>query len=89
MRVGTPPETRTLESGIAPIPAVAHLARQACITNMLRVAPQASSVAISAAILPYVQRLAGGNESCQFEPLQRGINVDNGELVHPALKGMI
>jgi alanine dehydrogenase len=46
-------------------------------------------VAISAAILPYVQRLAAGNEWRQFEPLRGGINIDGGELVHPALKGMI
>jgi alanine dehydrogenase len=60
-----------------------------CVTNMPGAVPQTSSVAISAAILPYVQRLAGGNEWRQFEPLRGGINVDNGELVHPALKGMI
>ncbi len=60
-----------------------------CVTNMPGAVPQTSSVAISAAILPYVQRLAAGNEWRQFEPLRGGINVDGGELVHPALKGMI
>jgi alanine dehydrogenase len=51
--------------------------------------PQTSSVAISAAILPYVQRLAGGNEWREFAPLAGGINVDGGKLVHPALQGML
>ena len=58
-----------------------------CVTNMPGAVPQTSSVAISAAILPYVQRLAGGKEWREFEPLKRGINVDGGEIVHPALKG--
>src|SRR6202012_6009837 len=67
------------------VPGVTHF----CVTNMPGAVPQTSSVAISAAILPYVQRLAAGNEWRQFEPLRGGINVDGGELVHPALKGMI
>jgi alanine dehydrogenase len=60
-----------------------------CVTNMPGAVPQTSSVAISAAILPYVQRLAGGDEWRQFEPLKVGINVDGGKLVHPALQGML
>jgi alanine dehydrogenase len=60
-----------------------------CVTNMPGAVPQTSSVAISAAILPYVQRLAAGNEWRQFEPLKIGINVDGGKLVHPALQGML
>jgi alanine dehydrogenase len=60
-----------------------------CVTNMPGAVPQTSSVAISAAILPYVQRLAAGNEWREFEPLKVGINVDGGKLVHPALQGML
>ena len=60
-----------------------------CVTNMPGAVPQTSSVAISAAILPYVQRLAGGSEWRQFEPLRAGINIDDGRLVHPALQGML
>jgi alanine dehydrogenase len=60
-----------------------------CVTNMPGAVPQTSSVAISAAILPYVQRLAGGSEWRQFEPLKAGINIDGGRLVHPALQGML
>jgi alanine dehydrogenase len=60
-----------------------------CVTNMPGAVPQTSSVAISAAILPYVQRLAAGNEWRDFEPLKVGINIDGGKLVHPALQGML
>ncbi|KZC15343.1 alanine dehydrogenase [Rhodanobacter sp. FW510-R12] len=60
-----------------------------CVTNMPGAVPQTSSLAISAAILPYVQRLAAGNEWRRFAPLNSGINVDDGKLVHPALQGML
>lgn len=60
-----------------------------CVTNMPGAVPQTSSVAISAAILPYVQRLAGGDQWRQYAPLLGGINVDAGKLVHPALQGML
>ncbi|CAM5274605.1 alanine dehydrogenase OS=Rhodanobacter lindaniclasticus OX=75310 GN=B1991_17540 PE=3 SV=1 [Rhodanobacter lindaniclasticus] len=60
-----------------------------CVTNMPGAVPQTSSVAISAAILPYVQRLAGGDGWREFAPLKSGINVDGGKLVHPALQGML
>jgi len=60
-----------------------------CVTNMPGAVPQTSSLAISAAILPYVQRLAGGDAWREFEPLKKGINVDGGKLVHPALQGVV
>ncbi len=60
-----------------------------CVTNMPGAVPQTSSLAISAAILPYVLRLAGGKEWREFMPLKAGINVDGGKLVHPALQGML
>ncbi len=60
-----------------------------CVTNMPGAVPQTSSVAISAAILPYVQRLAAGSEWRDHGPLRAGINVDDGKLVHPALQGML
>jgi alanine dehydrogenase len=59
-----------------------------CVTNMPGAVPQTSSLAISAAILPYVQRLAAGNQWREHAPLAAGINVDGGKLVHPALQGM-
>ncbi|MEO8670868.1 MAG: alanine dehydrogenase [Tahibacter sp.] len=57
------------------------------VTNMPGAVPQTSSQAISAAILPYVQRMAAGPQWREYEPLRRGINVDGGQIVHPALKG--
>ncbi|HEX5352659.1 MAG TPA: alanine dehydrogenase [Rhodanobacteraceae bacterium] len=58
-----------------------------CVTNMPGAVPQTSSQAISAAILPYVQRLSQKNWR-KDAILASGINVAGGELVHPALKGM-
>ncbi len=58
------------------------------VTNMPGAVPKTSSEAICAAILPYVQRLAGDRNWRKYEPLRKGINVDNGKLVHPALKDM-
>jgi alanine dehydrogenase len=50
--------------------------------------PQTSSQAICAAILPYVQRLAGDKKWRHYTPLAKGVNIENGKIVHPALKGM-
>jgi hypothetical protein len=52
-------------------------------------APQISSMTIPAAILSVVQRSGASNDRHRFESLRRGIGVDDGGLVHPALKGMI
>ena len=49
--------------------------------------PQTSSQAICAAILPWVNKLASGNWR-DNQPLVRGINVEGGKIVHPALQGM-
>lgn len=59
------------------------------VTNMPGAVPQTSSHAICAAILPYVQRLAAGAEWRQHEPLRKGINIEAGKIVHPALQGVI
>lgn len=58
-----------------------------CVTNMPGSVPQTSSQAICAAILPWVNHLANGQWRDNV-PLMRGINVEGGQLVHPALKGM-
>jgi alanine dehydrogenase len=58
------------------------------VTNMPGAVPRTSSEAICAAILPYVTRLAGGDWRGHV-PLARGINVEAGKLVHPALQGMV
>ncbi len=63
---------------------VEHGVTHFAVTNMPGAVPQTSSQAISAAILPYTMRLASGNWR-DYEPLKRGINVDAGKVVHPAL----
>lgn len=57
------------------------------VTNMPGAVPQTSSQAICAAILPWVQKLASGQWR-DNPALVRGINVEAGKIVHPALKDM-
>lgn len=57
------------------------------VTNMPGAVPQTSSQAICAAILPWVNKLASGDWR-DNAALTRGINVEDGRLVHPALQGM-
>jgi len=54
------------------------------VTNMPGSVPRTSSQALSAAITPYTLRLAAGGWR-DFEPLRKGINVEGGKVVHPAL----
>lgn len=54
------------------------------VTNMPGAVPRTSSQALSAAITPYALRLAAGGWR-DFEPLRKGINVEGGKVVHPAL----
>ena len=54
------------------------------VTNMPGAVPQTSSQAICAAILPWVNKLASGNWR-DNQALVRGINVEAGKVVHPAL----
>ncbi len=62
---------------------VIHLA----VTTMPGAVPQTSSQAICAAILPYVGKLASGDWR-NSKPLVRGINIEGGKIVHPALLDM-
>jgi alanine dehydrogenase len=55
------------------------------VTNMPGAVPRTASQSLSAALIPYVSRLAGADWR-QDEELRRGINVEGGEIVHPALK---
>ena len=59
-----------------------------CVTNMPGAVPQTSSQAICAAILPWVNKLASGDSWRQNPALVRGINVEAGKIVHPALVDM-
>ncbi len=54
------------------------------VTNMPGSVPRTSTQAISAAILPYIQRLARDGWR-EVDSLAKGINVDAGKIVHPAL----
>ncbi|NNJ93465.1 MAG: alanine dehydrogenase [Halobacteria archaeon] len=56
-----------------------------CVTNMPGAVPHTASQALSAALLPYVERLARPDWR-EDRPLQQAINVQGGEVVHPALK---
>jgi alanine dehydrogenase len=57
------------------------------VTNMPGAVPQTSSQAISAAILPFVLRLTSDKWRSN-EALKKGVNIENGEIVHPALKAL-
>ena len=57
------------------------------VTNMPGAVPQTSSQAICAAILPYVNKLAAGDWRGN-KALMRGINIEGGKIVHPALLDM-
>ena len=54
------------------------------VTNMPGAVPRTSTHAISAAILPYVQRLAQPDWAA-VDSLHKGINVQAGKIIHPAL----
>ena len=54
------------------------------VTNMPGAVPRTSSQALSAAIAAYAMRLAAGDWR-QVPSLHKGINVDGGKVVHPAL----
>lgn len=57
------------------------------VTNMPGAVPQTSSRAICSAILPYVSTIAAGKWR-DVPSIVRGLNVEAGNLVHPALQGM-
>lgn len=55
------------------------------VTNMPGAVPRSATQALSAVLLPYVHLLTRTDWKSN-EPLARGINVEAGQLVHPALK---
>jgi alanine dehydrogenase len=60
---------------------VTHL----CVTNMPGAVPRTASQALSAALIGYLLRLAAPDWR-ECEALMKGINVADGEIVHPALQ---
>lgn len=55
------------------------------VTNIPGAVPRSASQALSAVVLPYVHKLMDPGWKISAE-LQRGINVEAGQLTHPALK---
>jgi alanine dehydrogenase len=58
------------------------------VTNMPGAVPRTASLALSASLFPYVLAMAGGDWR-ENPALRAGVNVEAGELVHPALHGML
>lgn len=57
------------------------------VTNMPGAVPRSASLALSASLIPYVLQLASGDWASNLA-LQKGINVRDGKVVHPALRDM-
>jgi len=57
-----------------------------CVTNMPGGVPRTASKALCASVMPYLLRLSSPDWR-DDAALARGVNVDRGEVVHPALKG--
>lgn len=55
------------------------------VTNMPGAVPRSASQALSAALMPYAALLAAGGWRAN-EALRAGINVDGGQVVHPAVR---
>lgn len=55
------------------------------VTNMPGAVPRSASQVLTAAIFPYVLKLAEGAWE-RYEPLRRAVNVQAGEVVYPALR---
>jgi alanine dehydrogenase len=59
-----------------------------CVTNMPGAVPRSATQALSSTLLPFVLQLAAPDWQ-QHAPLQRGINVQDGKVVHPALQAAL
>ena len=55
------------------------------VTNMPGAVPRTSSQALSTSVLPYVLRLARP-DGLKDPALKAGINVQNGEIMHPGVR---
>jgi alanine dehydrogenase len=63
---------------------VVHGVTHFAVTNMPGAVPRTASQALSAALLPYVLRLARTDWSEDVE-LRAGVNIQDGKLIHPAV----
>lgn len=57
-----------------------------CVTNMPGAVPRSAAQALSAAILPYALKLAGAADWRDDPALACGINIERGEICHPAVR---
>jgi len=60
-----------------------------CVTNMPGAVPRTSTLALTNVTLPYVRAIAdhGWEEASVRDPgLRNGVNIDDGEIVHPAVR---
>ena len=55
------------------------------VTNMPGAVPRTASQSLSASLVPYLLELADSPDQLSVE-LNSGVNIDAGEIVHPALK---
>lgn len=58
------------------------------VTNMPGAVPRTASQALCAALIPYLMRLAQDDWRKDAD-LRRGINLENGQIVHPALQELV
>lgn len=58
------------------------------VTNMPGAVPRTASQALCASLIPYVLRMAQADWR-EDASLRRGINLDNSEIVHPALQELV
>ena len=59
-----------------------------CVANMPGAVARTSAFALNNATLPFVLKLANQDDWRNNAALVKGINVEGGKLVHPALQGM-
>lgn len=55
------------------------------VTNMPGGVPRTASQSLSASLIPFLIELADSPDNLS-KPLQAGVNIDAGEIIHPALK---
>lgn len=60
-----------------------------CVTNMPGAVPRSASQALSAVVLPYALKLAGDADWRRDPALARGVNIEGGELAHPAVRAAV
>jgi alanine dehydrogenase len=71
----------TYEDPVYQVDGVNHF----CVTNMPGAVPRSASQALSASMMPYLNRLVSGDWRSDSQ-LVAAVNISNGELIHPVLR---